>query len=200
MTMHLRRIVLVMALTVLTGPASADTIAEWSARAVAIGAEKQLATSRSTRVLAMTHVAMFEAVNAIDRRYKPYKLDLAGDGSASRDAAAAAAAHGVLVGLFPDEQAKLDQALQASLAAIDSEARAKGIELGKKAAAGIGALRGRRQQRARKLSPVHPGRYLRPYRVASRKHQRQHETVGHGERLPVPPRGSARAQLGNLDS
>ena len=141
MPMHLRWIILVIALTVVAGPASADAISDWGARAVAIGAEKQLATSRSTRVLAMTHVAMFEAVNAIDRRYKPYKLDLAGDRSASRDAAAAAAAHGVLVDLFPDEKAKLDQALQASLAAIDGDAKAKGVELGKKAAAGIIALR-----------------------------------------------------------
>jgi hypothetical protein len=139
--MHLRWIAPAMALIVVAGPAFADTIADWNARAVAIGAEKQLATSRSTRVLAMTHVAMFEAVNAIERRYKPYKLDLTGDSSASRDAAAAAAAHGVLIDLFPDERAKLDQALQASLAAIDSDAKTKGIELGKKAAAGIIALR-----------------------------------------------------------
>jgi hypothetical protein len=130
-----------MALIVVASPASADTIADWNARAVSIGAEKQLATSRSTRVLAMTHAAMFEAVNAIERRYKPYRLDLKGDTSASRDAAAAGAAHGVLVDLFPDEKAKLDQALQASLAAVDSDAKAKGLELGKKAAAGIIALR-----------------------------------------------------------
>jgi hypothetical protein len=138
---HLSLIVLLMTLNVVTVPASADTIAEWGAKAVAMGAEKQLPTSRSTRVLAMTNVAMFEAVNAIDRRYKPYKLDLVGDKLASRDAAAAAAAHGVLIGLFPDERAKLDQALQKSLSTIDSEARTKGIELGMKAAAGIGALR-----------------------------------------------------------
>jgi hypothetical protein len=130
-----------MALIVVASPASADTIADWNARAVSIGAEKQLATSRSTRVLAMTHAAMFEAVNAIERRYKPYRLDLKGDTSASRDAAAAGAAHGVLADLFPDEKAKLDQALQASLAAVDSDAKSKGLELGKKAAAGIMALR-----------------------------------------------------------
>jgi hypothetical protein len=141
MRIHLRSIGWVVALTVMASPASADTLTEWGARAVAIGAEKPLPTSRSVRLLAMTSVAMFEAINAIDRRYKPYKLDLAGDSSASRDAAAAAAAHGILFGLFPDDGAKLDQALQESVAAIDIEARAKGIELGKKAAAGIIALR-----------------------------------------------------------
>jgi hypothetical protein len=120
---------------------AADMVTDWGARAVAIGAEKQLVNSRFTRNLAMVHVAMFEAVNAIDRRYRPYKLDLAGDRAASKEAAAATAAHEVLISLFPDERAKLDQALQASLAAIESDARTKGIELGKKAAAGIIALR-----------------------------------------------------------
>ena len=118
-----------------------DVVTDWGARAVAIGAEKQVPNSRYARGLAMMHVAIFEAVNAIDRRYKPYKLDLAGDKGASRDAAAVAAAHEVLISLFPDEKAKLDQALQASLAAIDGDAKTKGIELGKKAAAGIIALR-----------------------------------------------------------
>jgi hypothetical protein len=120
---------------------AADVVTEWGARAVAIGAEKQMPNSRFSRGLAMTHVAMFEAVNAIDRRYKPYKLDLAVDKGASKEAAAAAAAHDVLVSLFPDEKTKLEQALQTSVLAIDDYAKVKGIELGKKAAAGIIALR-----------------------------------------------------------
>lgn len=122
--------------------AAADVVAEWGARAVAIGVEKQLATSRSTRVLAMTHVAMFEAINAVDRRYRPYRLDLRGDTRASREAAAGAAAHAMLIGIFPDQKATLDQALQAYLAALaDDDAKRRGIELGREAAAGIFALR-----------------------------------------------------------
>jgi len=121
---------------------AADTITDWGARGVAIGAEKQLPNARYTRDLAMLHVAMFEAVNAIDRRYQPYKLDLAGEKVASKDAAAAAAAHAVLITLFPDQKAKLDQELQSSLAAVkDEDARNKGVELGKRAAAGIIDLR-----------------------------------------------------------
>jgi hypothetical protein len=121
---------------------AADVVTDWGARAVAIGTEKQLPNSRFTRGLAMMHVAMFEAVNAIDRRYRPYKLELAGDARASKDAAAGAAAHAVLVSLFPDERPKLDQALQSALAALaDGDAKTKGIELGKEAAAGIIALR-----------------------------------------------------------
>src|SRR5262245_22188037 len=121
---------------------AADMVTDWGARGVAIGAEKQLPNARYTRALAMMHVAMFEAVNAVDRRYQPYKLDLAGDKLASKEAAAAAAAHTVLISLFPDQKAKLDQELQSALAAIrDEDAKSKGVELGNKAAVGIIELR-----------------------------------------------------------
>ena len=90
----------------------------------------------------MLHIAMFEAVNAIDRRYAPYKLNLSADRAASREAAAAAAAYDVLLALHPDKKADLDATLAGSLAGIaENEAKSKGIELGKQAAAGIIALR-----------------------------------------------------------
>ena len=121
---------------------AADVITDWGARGVAIGAEKQLANALWTRNLAVMHVAMFEAVNAIDGRYKPYKLALPAEKTASKDAAAAAAAHAVLISLYPDQKPKLDEALQASLATVAADgARTKGIELGKKAAEGIIVLR-----------------------------------------------------------
>jgi len=120
---------------------AADVVTDYAAKAVAIGVEKQLPNARLTRGLAMMHVAMFEAVNAIDRRYKPYKLDLVADNGASREAAVAAAAHDVLISLFPDERPKLEQALQASLATIYGDAKTNGMQLGKKAASGIIALR-----------------------------------------------------------
>jgi hypothetical protein len=120
---------------------AADVVTDYAAKAVAIGVEKQLPNARLTRGLAMVHVAMFEAVNAIDRRYQPYKLELVADKGASREAAAATAAHDVLVSLFPDEKSKLEQALQASLAKIEGDGKTKGIELGKRAAAGMIALR-----------------------------------------------------------
>jgi hypothetical protein len=122
--------------------AAADVVTDWGNTAVAIGTAKQLLNAPLTRNLAMVHVAMFEAVNAVERRYKPYKLDLPIEGSASKDAAGAAAAYWVLVKLFPDEAPKLDQTLKASLAAIaDGDAKTNGLEIGKKAAAGIVALR-----------------------------------------------------------
>jgi PAP2 superfamily len=122
--------------------ARADVIMDWNAKADAIAAEKQLLNAPNARGQAMLHIAMFEAVNAIDRRYAPYKLNLTADRATSREAAAAAAAYDVLLALHPDKKADLDAALAGSLAGIvENEAKSKGIELGKQAAAGIIALR-----------------------------------------------------------
>jgi hypothetical protein len=122
--------------------ARGDVIMDWNAKADAIAVEKQLLNASNARGQAMLHIAMFEAVNAIDRRYAPYRLSLSADRAASREAAAAAAAYDVLLSLHPDKKADLDAALAGSLAGItENEAKSKGIELGKQAAAGIIALR-----------------------------------------------------------
>jgi hypothetical protein len=123
-------------------PAKADVVMDWNAKADAIAIEKQTINSANARGQAMLHVAVFEAVNAIDKRYTPYKLNLTADRGVSREAAAASAAHDVLLALYPDQKADLDATLATSLSAIsDGEAKSKGIELGKKAAAEIIALR-----------------------------------------------------------
>ena len=122
--------------------ARGDVIMDWNAKADALAIEKQLLNAANSRGQAMLHIAMFEAVNAIDRRYAPYKLKLTADNNVSREAAAAAAAYDVLLALHPDKKADLDATLAASLAGIaENEAKAKGVELGKQAAAAIIALR-----------------------------------------------------------
>lgn len=126
----------------LAGPARADVIMDWNAKADTIATEKKLMNTAQTRALAMMHTAMFDAVNAIDRKYASYKVNLTADRATSKEAAAAAAAYDVLTSLYPEQKTELDALLTASLAAVpEGDARAKGIELGKKAAAGIVALR-----------------------------------------------------------
>ena len=128
--------------TLLVIPARGDVIMDWNAKTDAIGVEKQILNAAHSRGLAMVHIAMFEAVNAIDRRYSPYKLNLTADRATSKEAAAAAAAYEVLMTLYPDQKPALDTTLAASLSGIaDTDAKAKGIDLGKRAAAGIIALR-----------------------------------------------------------
>jgi len=140
---HCLRVAAVLAsLVTCSPPARSDEISVWNTRAEAIAAEKRLLPPPNARGMAMLHVAMFEAVNAIDRRYAPYKLKLTADRNASKDAAAAAAAHDVLVALHPDQAAIIDSALAASLAKIaDGEAKTRGIDIGRRAATEIVALR-----------------------------------------------------------
>ena len=89
------------------------------------------------------HAAIYDAVNAIDRTHRPYLVRLSGvPRDASQEAAAAAAAHQVLVALYPGSQAALDAALQQSLAQIpDGNDKAEGIRIGQTVANRILALR-----------------------------------------------------------
>ena len=106
------------------------------------------------RLYAMAHVAIHDALNAIDRRARPYIAGLPRQSGASPQAAVAAAAHGVLVAEldaipppFPPEcsvngVASADADYTAALAAIaDGQAKTLGIQLGQAAAAAIVARR-----------------------------------------------------------
>jgi hypothetical protein len=130
------------AAALLAAPARADMVTDWNERAETIANAKQIPPAFNARQMAILQVAVFEAVNAIERRYAPYKLNLTAERTVSKDAAAAAAAHGVLVAIHPERQAVLDSALADSLAAVpEGESKTKGVELGRQAAAGMLALR-----------------------------------------------------------
>ncbi len=70
------------------------------------------------RSFAMMHAAMFDAVNSIDQSYTPYLTEVPSSRASSLEAAAAYAAHEVLVGLYPTRQAVFDAELASSLAGI----------------------------------------------------------------------------------
>lgn len=91
---------------------------------------------------AYADVAMYDAVNSIDRRFQPFAVQVNAPPDASRDAAASVAAHDVLVHYLPLQQTTLDADLQASLAAItDGQAKTDGISVGQAVAAQWLALR-----------------------------------------------------------
>src|ERR1051325_7054430 len=73
-----------------------------------------------TRVAAIVHAAVFDAVNGIERRYTPIHVDPAAPRGASRRAAAVQAAYGTLVKLYPSQKTTFDARLAASLTAIAS--------------------------------------------------------------------------------
>jgi len=99
---------------------------------------EQLGPGRASRAMAIVHLAIFEAMNAIDRDFDSY-LDLhpAHPGT-SMDAAMAQAAHDTLVALFPSQAAHCDEALAADLATMaDGRGKRDGIAMGAEAAAAI---------------------------------------------------------------
>jgi hypothetical protein len=159
--------------TLLSTPAPADVIMDWNGKADAIAAQKQITPVPHSRGLAMLHVAMFEAVNAIERRYAPYKLTLAADRDTSKEAAAAAAGYHILAALYPDQKADLDATLVTMLAGVaEGSAKTKGIDLGKKVAAEIIALRANDGADAPESYRPHtsPGVYIpRQYRFFRRR-------------------------------
>ena len=90
----------------------------------------QPATIHPTRSFAIMHAAIYDAVNAIDGTHQPYLVRLGASHFASQEAAAAAAAHEVLVKLYPSFQATLDAQLQQALAQLPSRGKADGISIG----------------------------------------------------------------------
>jgi hypothetical protein len=98
-----RKALLAGALTCLAVPATANVITDWDAKAVAVVAPAPL----GQRELAMVHVAMFDAVNSIERRYRPYLVQLKALTTTSQEAAAATAAGTVLIGLNPKAAAEM---------------------------------------------------------------------------------------------
>jgi hypothetical protein len=112
------------------------TIAEWNQVAMDVLTPSGRPLLTQPFVVAAMHVAMYDAVVAIEGGSTPYGAHLTAPPGASSAAAAAAAAHGVLVGFLPGSAATLDAALADSLASIpDGAAETAGIEVGEAAAA-----------------------------------------------------------------
>jgi hypothetical protein len=102
----------------------------------------QPATIHPTRNFAILHAAIYDAVNAIDRTHAPYLISVRAPRSASEAAAADAAAHAALVGLYPAQQSVLDAAYVAELAQVpDGPVKDKGIRLGEQVASDLLAIR-----------------------------------------------------------
>jgi hypothetical protein len=115
----------------------ADAISDWNEKAVSTVTTRQLPPPQAERIMAMVHVAMFDAVNTIERRYRPYLVQFPAAPSASREAAAAAAAGAVMAGLYPRDAA-LTETKASYLAAIpSSDAKLEGIKLGEAVAAKV---------------------------------------------------------------
>ena len=86
------------------------------------------------RTYAMMHIAMFDAVNSIEGGYTAYRVRVPAWHAASREAAAAQAAHDVLTALLPAGTATYDAALAARLAKIHPARAHLGSQVGREVA------------------------------------------------------------------
>ena len=137
----MRHLLLLTASTLLFAtPASADTVCEWMDFADKI--EKAAAPPPDVPIgpehahaQAQVALAMFEALNAIDRRYESYLKLSAGDPAASQDAAATTAAYKVLLAHYPAQKSALEESYTIAMDAIaEGRAKAAGKALGEQAA------------------------------------------------------------------
>jgi membrane-associated phospholipid phosphatase len=128
-----------------TAGESPNAVVQWNRNLLAIvrtpGA--QPATIHPTRSFAMMHAAIYDAVNSVDRTHHSYFAQVNGvSRHASLQAAAAAAAHEVLIALYPTFQSTLDAELEQSLGQVpDGPHKDQGIATGKLVADEIVALR-----------------------------------------------------------
>lgn len=128
---------LALALLCLPGCAKADKVTDWNA----IGSTAIANTGRGGAVgavdLAYMHIAIYDAVNAIDRRYTVFAVTPSNvPPGSSEEAATVEAAYRVLINLFPAQATFLNAQYTASLATIpDGSPKTNGMAVGAEVAA-----------------------------------------------------------------
>lgn len=139
--MSLRMAIFAAMMLAAAAGAHADVVTDENAKAAAV-ASKAPATPIAVRAMAIVQVSVFEAVNAISRRYPPYRTRIPSAPSASVEAAVAAATRTALLTLMPAERSAIDADYRSVLAPLaDGSAKTEGIAVGEQAAAAILALR-----------------------------------------------------------
>jgi len=122
--------------------AAGDPVLEWNVNALTAISAATASGLLGSRWAAIVHAAVFDAVVCFTRDARPYAgIQVVPPPAASMDAAAIAAAHFALVGLFPDQQPSLDNLYASSLNARGLTAADPGVEVGEEVAGRILALR-----------------------------------------------------------
>ena len=121
---------------------AANVITDWDEKALLVVTPAATLPGASPypaqRMMGMVHAAMFDAVNSIERRYRPYLVQLPADPATSKEAAAAAAAAAVLATIDEKTAGEMKVALATYLAPIpDGIAKTDGIKLGEAVAARV---------------------------------------------------------------
>jgi hypothetical protein len=113
-----------------TSEARSDVVTDWNVIAFNT-IPPSVQGPPQARIVAYVQAAVFDAVNSIERKYTPFAIDLPAPAGASPEAAAAAAAHGVLAKFYPAQKAVLDASLEKTLSAIANEpSKVEGLTFG----------------------------------------------------------------------
>lgn len=118
-----------------TNQLSGNPVIEWNG--VMLNAVRTASTAPplASRNMAMVHAAIYDAVNSISKKYSPYQVNIDAPAGTSAEAATAAAAHRVLVSVYPAQAATFNEVYASSLAKItDGKAKQDGIALGQQVA------------------------------------------------------------------
>jgi hypothetical protein len=121
-----------------------DQVIQWNQelQKVLIAPGAQPASIHPTRTIAITQIAVFDAVNGIVGHREPLLVDVGRAHDASPDAAAASAAHTVLDALLPSQSPSIDAFFQNSLVQIGSGERVdRGVAYGAEVANAVLAAR-----------------------------------------------------------
>jgi len=139
---HSTVIAIAIFIAVATGRACADSVTDWNQTAIEVMKVARVAGNPWSRTLAMMHVAMFDAINSVQGHYTRYVVTVPLTPSASAEAAAAAAARNILLQLFPNQKAIVEEAYAASVKTIpEGPAKSQGVALGEQVAAAVQADR-----------------------------------------------------------
>jgi hypothetical protein len=137
--MRTRTVVLLLVGTLAFGTTTyADVVTDWNTAALNAIRRARTPPPIASRALAILHASIYDAVNGISRTHESYRMPSAVPSSASKEVAAAAAAHQVLVALFPSDANTFDALYASAVAAIaDSPQKRAGVSWGESVGAAI---------------------------------------------------------------
>jgi hypothetical protein len=119
-----------------------DVVLRWNETTLEAIRAARTPPPQAARHLAMVHAAVYDAVNAVERTHQPYRVEAKAPPGTSATAAAAVAAHRVLLSLYPAQVARFDKALDDCCADIpEGKSRDDGVALGLEVAEKILELR-----------------------------------------------------------
>ena len=152
-----------VSLSLAAAQAFAGEVARWNKLATDATLAEQIDPLTESRIFAIVHASIHDALNAIDRRYESHGARFSTASGASPATAVAAAAHASLVELIPSRKPAFERALADVMEQVsDRQAAFAGLQAGRQAAAGL--LAKRRDDGATRAVAYAPGKNVGDYR------------------------------------